>query len=789
MRHRLLVLGAVSRRQLVATSATVAAVIAVVVVLLTGLGGPAVVQAVADLSEVAFAATAAASAGWTARRAGGRLRLSWSALAIGCGAWAVGQAIWSWYELVLGRATPFPSLADIGFLIFPLGASVALWFFPAPGSHGARWRSLLDSVTVTAALGLVSWATVLGAVARAGADSSLAFAVALSYPALDLIVLALLFTVLSRATDSRGTLTLLAVGVAAIAVADSSFAYLTATGDYATGVAADLGWVVGFGVLTVTALLSATPSREAKQPRVLESPSTFPYVPVLMATAVLSVEMYLGHEVDVVEATLAAVVVALVLVRQYSMVRENSRLVTRLYEREQELRYQAFHDGLTGLANRALFQDRVAHALDLHQRDRRSLAVLFCDLDDFKLVNDTLGHAAGDELLVRVAERLRGALRAGDTLARLGGDEFAVLFEDGGDPWTVARQIIDVTHSSYAVGGRQVAVQASVGLALVDGDAVTPTADELLAHADTAMYAAKRTGKGCFRAFEPGMELTEVTDDGLRRRLAAAISDRRISLDYQPISDLATGTLLGFEALARWRDGDTVIAPDVFIPGAERTGLIADLTDLVLDQAASQIAAWDLAGSRTDFTVAVNVSPQQVTDRAFPDQVLATLTRHGVSPTRVVLEITESALLTDLDAARDVTSRLNASGIRLSLDDFGVGYSSLTHLSQIPLQSLKIDRVFLNGLGRGVGQSRFIHALLRFGADLGLDVIAEGVEHPEQLDRLRELGCRRVQGYLLGRPAPAATWTAQVTAASCSITVPSARVDSADETIGAAPDR
>lgn len=789
MKQRLLALGALSRPQRVASAATVAGVTAVVVVLLFGLGGHQVVRVVADLSEVVFAGMAAASAGWMARISSGRLHRSWSALAVGCGAWAIGQAIWSWFELVLGRATPFPSIADVGFLLFPVGASVGLWLYPISGSQDARHRSVLDSLTVTAALALVSWTTVLGAVAHAASDSPLAFVVSLSYPVLDLVVLTLLCIVLSGATGSRGTLALLAFGVMAIAVADSSFAYLTATGDYATGATADLGWVVGFAVLTVAPFLSRTPVHSAKRERPLEAPSKLPYVPVLIATAVVSAEMYVGKRIDVVQATLAAVTVVLVLVRQYLMVRENSRLVTTLSEREQQLHHQAFHDGLTGLANRALFQDRVAHALDLHQRDTRDLAVLFCDLDDFKLVNDTLGHAAGDELLVRVAERLRGALRAGDTLARLGGDEFAVLIEDGGDPRILARQIIDATHSSYAVGGRQVTVRISVGLAIVAGEAATPTAGDLLSQADTAMYAAKRTGKGCFRAFEPGMELTEVTDDGLRRQLTSAITDRRITLDYQPITDLATGTLVGFEALARWRVGDTAIAPDVFIPGAERTGLIADLTYLVLDQASSQIAAWDLAGSRTDFTVAVNVSPQQVVDRAFPGHVLAALARHGVSPTRLVLEITESALLTDLDAARDVTSRLNASGIRLSLDDFGVGYSSLTHLSQIPLQSLKIDRVFINALGRDEGQSRFTHALLRFGADLGLDVIAEGVEHPEQLDRLRELGCQRVQGYLLGWPAKAATWTARLMAESSSITMPGPRMGTADGTVSTTPTR
>jgi predicted signal transduction protein with EAL and GGDEF domain len=358
-----------------------------------------------------------------------------------------------------------------------------------------------------------------------------------------------------------------------------------------------------------------------------------------------------------------------------------------------------------------------------------------------------------------VAERLRGALRSGDTLARLGGDEFAVLLEDGGDPWAVARQVIDVMQSSYSVAGRELQVQGSIGLAVVEGEMLTPDADVLMAQADTAMYAAKRAGKGCFRVFAPGMELEEVTDDGLRRRLTAAIAEGAITLHYQPITDLRTGTVQAFEALARWHEDGAQVPPDVFIPAAERMGLIGELTAHVLDLACAQVAAWDRAGVRDDFTVAVNVSPQLIVQRSFPDQVLTTLKRHGVAPSRLVIEITESGLLGDFRAARDVTHRLNALGIRLSLDDFGVGYSSLTHLSQIPLQSLKIDRLFIAGLGRDAGQTHFTEALLHFASDLGLEVIAEGIERPEQLRLLRDLGCGMGQGFLLGCAAPAESWT------------------------------
>ncbi|HUR15131.1 MAG TPA: bifunctional diguanylate cyclase/phosphodiesterase [Mycobacteriales bacterium] len=740
----------------------------VAVVLLTGFGGRGTVRGVADISEMVFAAGAAATAGWRAYNTRGRLRLSWAALAGGCGGWALGEGVWSWYELVVGRATPFPSLADLGFLLFPVGASVALALRATRVSTGDRRRSLLDSLTVTASLTVVSWTTALGAVADARDNSLFSFVVSMGYPALDLAVLTLLVIVLSRSTSTRVGLVLVGLGIAAIALADSAFAYLTATGTYETGVIADLGWVVGFALLMLAPVFAHPAPEDGADVASHVAPSRLPYVPVVLALTVVVSGLVQGRTPDLVVTSLAGLTVALVLLRQYSFMCENAQLVTTLSEREEQLRHQAFHDALTGLANRALFQDRVMHALDLHRRDMRSLAVLFCDLDDFKLVNDTLGHQVGDELLVRVAERLRGALRSGDTLARLGGDEFAVLLEDGGDPWSVARQVVDVMASSFTAGGRALAVHASVGLTVVEREAPTPTAATVLAQADTAMYAAKRTGKGCFRAFEPGMELTEVRDESLRRRLSSALAQGRISLVYQPIMDMTDGVLLGFEALARWKENGQDVPPDVFVPGAERTGLIGALTELVLDQVCAQVAAWDRAGVRRDFTVAMNVSPRTVVDRAFPDQVMAALRRHGVPAGRLVLEITESGLLTDLDAAHDVTRRLDAHGIGLSLDDFGTGYSSLTHLSRIPLRSLKIDQAFVEGLDRDERQSRFTDALLRFGANLGLEVIAEGVERVEQLDRLRQLGCDRGQGFLLGRPAPALAWDALLAGSAAS---------------------
>jgi EAL domain-containing protein (putative c-di-GMP-specific phosphodiesterase class I) len=270
------------------------------------------------------------------------------------------------------------------------------------------------------------------------------------------------------------------------------------------------------------------------------------------------------------------------------------------------------------------------------------------------------------------------------------------------------------------------------------------------------MYAAKRGGKRQARVYEPGMSLAEVGERRMVEALGQAVRERRLELVYQPVVDVATGAVQGVEALARWTWDGLVVPPSEFVPVAERSGLVAALTDLVLDLACAQLAAWDRELVRPGLRIAVNVAPQDLVGGTLPERVEAALRRHAVDADRLVLEITETGLVTDLEAGRVATAALRGLGVRLALDDFGVGYSSLAHLHTIPLQTLKIDRQFLAGLGREAGQERFLRALLALGRDLGLTVVAEGVERPEQLALLRALGCETAQGYLLARPLPAA---------------------------------
>uniref|UniRef100_UPI00301E5245 bifunctional diguanylate cyclase/phosphodiesterase n=1 Tax=Kineococcus sp. G2 TaxID=3127484 RepID=UPI00301E5245 len=434
------------------------------------------------------------------------------------------------------------------------------------------------------------------------------------------------------------------------------------------------------------------------------------------------------------------------------------RLREEADEREAALRWRNLHDDLTGLPNRAMFLDRLTHALELHRRDRRPLAVLSIDIDDFRAVNDALGHGGGDELLTRVAERLRGVVGTGDTLARLGSDQFAVLVEHGvrgaAHPHVLAlaERAVAVVADRFTLAGRQVGVGVSVGVAEVSADDDSPAPTAVLAHADVALDAAKRAGKGRCSLYRPSMRLPQAGDLHLRDPLRRALARGDVRTVFQPVVELATGRLTGVECLARWEHAGEQVPPEVFVPLAARSNLLPALTGTVLEQACEQLARWSRTGP-PGLRVGVNVPPELLTDPGFPQSVCERVRRHGLRPQQLVLEITEDALLRDLAAAQEVTGRLHEEGFALSLDDFGTGYSSLLHLRSIPLDSVKIDRGFTADVDVCPRSQQFLRALLALGRDLGLDVVVEGVERPGQAEVLRELGAVLAQGFLYGEPA------------------------------------
>ena len=430
--------------------------------------------------------------------------------------------------------------------------------------------------------------------------------------------------------------------------------------------------------------------------------------------------------------------------------------ITLRKELERQLQHQAFHDSLTGLANRALFADRVSHAMSRQGRARRSLAVIFLDLDDFKTVNDSLGHAAGDQLLTAVAERLRGVMRPEDTVARFGGDEFAMLLEETNreSARRVAERVLAALRSPFDLQGKQVFARGSAGVAVAQPG--SSPADDLLRHADLAMYTAKARGKGRIEFFEPRMHLAVIRRQELRTELEHAISREDFVLHYQPFVDLRNGRLAGLEALVRWRHPERgLIEPAEFIPAAEETGLIVPLGAWVLGEATRQMAAWIKAGVLPGNAplISVNLSTRQLTDPGLVNMVAAALREAEFDPARLYLEITESALMADV--AEQSLADLRGIGVKLAMDDFGTGYSSLSYLERLPVDLLKIDRSFTASLGSDREVPVLLRSIIKLGQTLRLQVLAEGIERLDQVVRLRELGCKLGQGYHFSPPLPA----------------------------------
>ncbi len=426
---------------------------------------------------------------------------------------------------------------------------------------------------------------------------------------------------------------------------------------------------------------------------------------------------------------------------------------------EAQLTWQAFHDPLTNLANRALFRDRVERALKQRGPVSGSVAVLFLDLDNFKTVNDSMGHAAGDQLLFEVGRRLLNATRGCDTVARLGGDEFAVLIDNvraTDDCIRVADRVLNSMQQSVSLDGGDASISASIGIVRDTGG---ETADDILRNADVAMYNAKQRGRGRYSFYEPGMHDKAVERLRLMNELQSAIENGEITLEYQPIVTLADSRPCGFEALARWTHREFgSVPPSTFIPLAEETGMIVTLGAAILRQACQQAVLWNaLPGLPCPIGLSVNLSGRQLEDASVVDAVRDALVTSTLDPERLTLEITETALVTNSDGMRQRLYQLKELGVTLAIDDFGTGYSSLSYIQQFPVDVLKIDRSFVEGLGRATGtDAALARTIIALGSSLLLRTIAEGIESEAQRAILRELGCDYGQGYLYARPLAAA---------------------------------
>ncbi|MEA2477886.1 MAG: hypothetical protein QOC87_2085, partial [Actinomycetota bacterium] len=551
---------------------------------------------------------------------------------------------------------------------------------------------------------------------------------------------------------------ILAASFVALLTSDLAFSGAILNGSYAIGSLITAGWPL-FSILGATAALHPSMAH-VNQPHTEGQHRLTKARVIFLAGGMLSVSIvhtliehtYSGRALEVFVVT--AVLFGLLSARLLEFQQER-----KLYE--QKLAHQALHDPLTDLANSALFRDRVAHLLQRRESSARSFALYFLDLDDFKTINDELGHAAGDELLCGVGERLTKTMRSEDTVARMGGDEFAILAErgSGSDDWheRLARRILDTTKLPYEVAGKLILMRASLGVVLHDGATQGTQINDLLRDADMAMYTAKAHGKGRFELFDEAMQIGARDRIAVESEMILGIERGEFVAFYQPIVSMSDGVVRASEALVRWNHPTRgLLAPGEFMDIAEETGLIVPLGRQVLAEACNHLAECKThAASPLGLRMHVNVSVAQLHDVGLKAHLKRLLAENAIDPCDLVLEITETTLIHDIEGMAEVLKDLKEIGIRIAIDDFGTGYSSLSRLRHFPIDILKIDKAFVDGITHGPEDAAVVGALITLARGLNMEIVAEGVERADQLKELHRMGCAFAQGYLLGRPSPA----------------------------------
>ncbi|GAA3602289.1 hypothetical protein GCM10022223_17570 [Kineosporia mesophila] len=697
----------------------------------------------------------------TAARADRAHRTGWTLFALGVALSVAGDSTAAWY-LSTGQSIPFPSLMD-GFNLSAYWV-VALSLSRLHGGRRGDIAGFLDSAVLTAAGGLVLWVAL--AVPLNG-DLGLREIVGAAYPITDIVLLGCVVRVwLNPATTlPRATTRLVLLGACVALVGDTVYG-LTDGALNTQDRPFESAYLVMYTSWGLAALLAAR-TTAATQPAAFRrmSPARLMtmYAALLVIPAVELVDRTADMNVDG-WATIAASVLLAVLVpaRMWVAMGELEASTAQRERLSDDLQHQAAHDALTNLPNRAYLLELTTAALHRARRGGNEVAVLFVDLDYFKRVNDTLGHAAGDEVLQVTAGRMRSVLRVGDTLGRQGGDEFVVLIDPVPAPaelMEIAGRLVAAVSEPINVAGSHAVIGASVGIALARDAQVD--ADQLLQDADMAAYRAKTNGRGRAEMFDADLRAELAARAQLEADIQLGLTQDQFELHYQPVMDVATGRLRGYEALIRWRHPERgMVPPDAFLPTAEQSTLICAIGRWTLNHATRQLVAWteqDPAG-HADATMAVNISGRHLATRSLIDEVRQALTDSGLTPKRLILEITETVLMEE-PAADAHLRALRQIGVTVSLDDFGTGYTSIGQLQKLQVDTLKIDQSFLHSPDPGT--AALVQLMITAAHAFGLDVVAEGVENQEQLDRLAAIGCESAQGYYLGRPAPAPNVTAE----------------------------
>ncbi len=676
--------------------------------------------------------------------------VAWVIILVGRSLVPVGDSIWAILEL-RSVGAPFPSLADAAYIGGNLLTLIGVWLLVRSRVTGHDRAATLDAIIITVGAGLVSWQFLIAPVLGGPPVEA---AVALAYPLVDLLALALVVRVGLQGGPGSTALWFATIALALYLLADFPYGYMSLIGAYRTGQILDAGWLLGAVFWGAAALHPSMATVAFGRAQTSDTPFSVYRLGLLtlaslMAPTLLVFQWARGVPIDVPLIALAsAVLFTLVIARLYTVATDLRSVLAHRGRLQQELEHQAWHDSLTGLPNRRLFQSRLEQALGSRVRP----AVLFIDLDDFKAVNDTAGHAAGDELLRHIAGRMMDVLRHDDVPARLGGDEFAVLLTTDGDAAraeAVAGRLISAIAQPVTVAGRQWTPGVSVGIRIGLGD--SDSAETMMRDADIAMYLAKTGGKHRSVRFDGARHRDTVRDLDYRVDLARAVRDREFELRYQPIVDLQSGVVGGAEALVRWRHPTRgLIHPSEFIAVAEATGDILGLGRWVLEEACARAADWPRGHARNAVSVSVNVSAVQLADPKFAAMVTAALASAGLPPERLILEITETAFVS-LDVSLPVLRRLPATGVQLAIDDFGTGHASLNQLASLPFDIIKIDRSFVTRLSDS-RTAALVETIVSLASRFGASAVAEGIEKEEERAQLLALGCRVGQGFYFGHP-------------------------------------